>query len=56
MTAYIDRIVTEVVVQPEREQGKEESDQRWLEQQKIEAVIKHQFSKSQRTSAEGMDD
>ncbi|GAA6184708.1 MULTISPECIES: hypothetical protein [Alteromonadaceae] len=56
MTAYIERIVTEVVVQPEREQGKQETDMRYLEQQKIEAAIKRQFSKSQRTKAEGLDD
>ncbi|GAB2708193.1 hypothetical protein Q4574_10735 [Aliiglaciecola sp. 3_MG-2023] len=56
MTAYIDRIVTEVVVQPESEQGKQETDNRWLEQQKIEATVKRQFTLSQRTRAEGLDD
>ncbi|MEP4888893.1 MAG: hypothetical protein ABJV04_02605 [Aliiglaciecola sp.] len=56
MTAYIDRIVTEVVVQPEREQGEQESDKRWLEQQKIETAIKRQYTQSQRTKAEGLDD
>lgn len=56
MTAYIDRIVTEVVVQNEREQGQEQVDSRFIEQQKIEAVMKVQYRKSQRTRAEGIDD
>ena len=56
MTAYIDRIVTEVVVQSERDQSGEQKDLRWDEKQKITAVIKAQHTLSQRIQADGLDD
>lgn len=56
MTAYIERIVTEVVMQPEKNQGQQETDQRWQEKHKIEAVIKAQYERAQRISADGIDD
>ena len=56
MTAYIDRIVTEVVVQPDRDESSEQNDPRWDEKQKISAVIKAQDTNSHRLRAEGLDD
>jgi len=56
MTAYIDRIVTEVVVQPEREENGEQNDVRWDEKQKIAAVIKAHDTQNQRLRADGLDD
>lgn len=56
MTAYIDRIVTEVVVQSEPDESGEQKDVRWDEKHKITAVIKAQDTQSQRIRAEGLDD
>jgi head-tail adaptor len=56
MTAFIDRIVTEVMVQTENNQGQQETDQRWQQKHKIEAVIKAQHERAQRISADGIDD
>ncbi len=56
MTTYIDQIVTEVVVQPEQSSSGESNDKRWLETQKIEAVIKAQYERQYRLQAEGLDD
>jgi hypothetical protein len=56
MTIYIDQIVTEVVVQPEQSSTGESTDKRWLETQKIEAVVKGQHERHYRLQAEGLDD
>lgn len=56
MTVYIERIVTEVVMQPEKSESVEKTDQRWLEKHNIEAVIKQQHQRNARIHAEGLDD
>lgn len=56
MTAYIERIITEVVVQPENSETGEGTDPRWLDAQKITAVMKNQQQQQDRINAEGLDD
>ncbi len=56
MTAYIDRIITEVVVDSEPDAGGDPSDKRWEQKQKIVAVIKSQDTSAERLRAEGLDD
>ena len=56
MTAYIERIITEVEVQQESSETGEATDQRWIEAQKIEAAMKRQQVLQYRTHAEGLDD
>ena len=56
MTAYIERIITEVDVQPEQRESQETVDSRWVDSQKVEAAIKRQQQIQYRTHAEGMDD
>lgn len=56
MTAYIERIITEVAVEPEQPENGEPTDPRWLEMQKIEALVKRQQQLAYRTQAEGLDD
>lgn len=56
MTAYIERIVTEVVMSAETSENSPQADQRFLEKQKVEALIKAHNSHCTRIDAEGLDD
>lgn len=56
MTTYIDRIITEVAVTPDRPESGSETDKRWADARKIEAAIKARARKALRIRAEGRDD
>ncbi len=56
MTTYIERIVTEVAVEPEQPERGEKTDQRWAEARKVEAVLKARARQDRRLRAENFDD
>ena len=56
MTTHIEHAVTEVVSTPEASESGEQSDQRWPEQEKIEAAMARATRQLMRVSAEGFDD
>jgi hypothetical protein len=56
MTTHIEHAVTELISTPEASASGEQSDQRWVEQEKIEAVIARSDRMRLRVSAEGLDD
>ena len=56
MTTHIEHAVTEVFTTPEASESGEQSDQRWTEQDKIEAAIARSTRIGLRVKAEGMDD
>lgn len=56
MTTYIEKIITEVVVNTETSTNAEPLDERWSEKHKVEALTKQQNTRAERISAEGLDD
>ncbi len=56
MTTYVERVVTEVAVEPESPASGAQTDQRWTEIAKIEAVLKGRARQEARLNAEGFDD
>ena len=56
MTTYIERIVTEVAVEPETPDSGAEIDRRWAQARKVEAVLKSRARQEERLRADGFDD
>lgn len=56
MTTHIESVLTEVTPVPEQDESGEADDNRWNEQQKIEAMMARQVRIYRRTFAEGMND
>ncbi len=56
MTTYIERIVTEVIVEPSEKSEGNRADTRWAERRKVEAALKTRSRLAARIAAETRDD
>jgi len=56
MTTYIERVVTEIVVEPPEAGEGDRADTRWTERSKVEAALKSRARMAERLAAETRDD
>ncbi len=56
MPTHVDRMVTDVTVEPEPEAASEGDDQRWEEAERFGRMLERSTTLDLRTSAEGFDD
>ena len=56
MTTHVERVVTEVIPEPETSESGESPDPRWHDQEKSEAMMTRRERLAERVRAEGFDD